>query len=80
MRRITAKKSAKLEGSDGLRYRRRGQRTGTRGRLSPNCAELGALTVGVVTRPFSLRGRRRAQADRGIDGLREEVDALIVIP
>ncbi|KAA1423969.1 cell division protein FtsZ [Mumia zhuanghuii] len=42
---------------------------------------LGALTIGVVTRPFSFEGRRRAnQADDGIEGLREEVDTLIVIP
>jgi cell division protein FtsZ len=42
---------------------------------------LGALTIGVVTRPFTFEGRRRAtQADTGIDGLREEVDTLIVIP
>ncbi|HEX8487855.1 MAG TPA: cell division protein FtsZ, partial [Propionibacteriaceae bacterium] len=42
---------------------------------------LGALTIGVVTRPFSFEGKRRAtQADTGITGLREEVDTLIVIP
>jgi cell division protein FtsZ len=42
---------------------------------------LGALTIGVVTRPFSFEGKRRAvQADQGIVGLREEVDTLIVIP
>jgi len=42
---------------------------------------LGALTIGVVTRPFSFEGRRRAnQAEEGIDSLREEVDTLIVIP
>ncbi|MGJ6961354.1 cell division protein FtsZ [Streptosporangium sp. G11] len=42
---------------------------------------LGALTIGVVTRPFSFEGRRRAmQADAGIETLREEVDTLIVIP
>ncbi len=42
---------------------------------------LGALTIGVVTRPFSFEGRRRAtQADSGIEALREEVDTLIVIP
>lgn len=42
---------------------------------------LGALTVGVVTRPFSFEGRRRAdQADSGIEKLRAEVDTLIVIP
>jgi cell division protein FtsZ len=42
---------------------------------------LGALTIGVVTRPFTFEGRRRAtQADAGIDALRNEVDTLIVIP
>ena len=42
---------------------------------------LGALTIGVVTRPFGFEGRRRqAQADNGIDALRAEVDTLIVIP
>lgn len=42
---------------------------------------LGALTVGVVTRPFTFEGRRRSvQADQGIEALREEVDTLIVIP
>jgi cell division protein FtsZ len=42
---------------------------------------LGALTVGVVTRPFNFEGKRRAvQADEGIRALREEVDTLIVVP
>ncbi|MFI7442072.1 cell division protein FtsZ [Nonomuraea indica] len=42
---------------------------------------LGALTIGVVTRPFSFEGRRRAmQAEAGIETLRDEVDTLIVIP
>lgn len=42
---------------------------------------LGALTIGVVTRPFSFEGRRRAnQAESGIEALRDEVDTLIVIP
>jgi len=42
---------------------------------------LGALTIGVVTRPFMFEGRRRAlQAEVGIEELREEVDTLIVIP
>ncbi|HVV31478.1 MAG TPA: cell division protein FtsZ, partial [Mycobacteriales bacterium] len=42
---------------------------------------LGALTIGVVTRPFAFEGRRRAdQAEQGISGLRDEVDTLIVIP
>jgi cell division protein FtsZ len=42
---------------------------------------LGALTVGVVTRPFSFEGRRRSgNAESGIEALRDEVDTLIVIP
>jgi len=42
---------------------------------------LGALTIGVVTRPFSFEGKRRAdQAEAGIAALRDEVDTLIVIP
>src|SRR5881397_2440513 len=42
--------------------------------------EIGALTVGVVTRPFAFEGRKRAdQAERGIDELRDRVDTLIVI-
>ena len=42
---------------------------------------LGALTVGVVTRPFDVEGKRRAeQAAAGIDALRAEVDTLIVVP
>jgi cell division protein FtsZ len=42
---------------------------------------LGALTIGVVTRPFSFAGKRRAgPAESGIGSLREEVDTLIVIP
>lgn len=42
---------------------------------------LGALTVGVVTRPFRFEGRRRAkQAEAGVEALRAEVDTIIVIP
>jgi len=42
---------------------------------------MGALTVGVVTRPFSFEGKRRAtQAEAGIEALTDEVDTLIVIP
>jgi cell division protein FtsZ len=42
---------------------------------------LGALTIGVVTRPFGFEGRRRANsAETGIEELRDEVDTLIVIP
>ena len=43
--------------------------------------EVGALTIGVVTRPFMFEGRRRAvQADQGIQKLKEKVDTQIVIP
>jgi len=43
--------------------------------------DLGALTVGVVTKPFSFEGKRRtSQAEEGIENLRSEVDTLIVIP
>ena len=57
--------------------------TGTGG--SPIVTEiarnLGALTIAIVTRPFSFEGRRRAvQADAGISRVREKCDTLIVIP
>src|SRR5688572_33327377 len=57
--------------------------TGTGG--APVLAEiakgLGALTIGVVTRPFSFEGRRRSvQAEKGIEDLRAAVDTLIIIP
>ncbi len=57
--------------------------TGTGG--APIVAEtaraLGALTVGVVTRPFGFEGRRRSvQAEQGIQALKEAVDTLIIIP
>ena len=43
--------------------------------------DVGALTVAVVTRPFGFEGaKRRTNSDQGIQGLREEVDTLIVIP
>ena len=43
--------------------------------------EMGALTIGVVTRPFHFEGSRRSQAaDRGIEELQQHVDTLIVIP
>lgn len=43
--------------------------------------DLGALTVGVVTRPFTFEGRKRAtQAQGGISSMKESVDTLIVIP
>ena len=61
----------------------KGGGTGTGG--APVVAEvaksLGALTIGVVTRPFSFEGRRRSvQAEQGIVKLRDKVDTLIVIP
>src|SRR3954464_718484 len=61
----------------------KGGGTGTGG--APVVAEisksLGALTIGVVTRPFSFEGRRRAvQAEAGIQRLKEKVDTLIIIP
>jgi cell division protein FtsZ len=43
--------------------------------------ELGALTVGIVTKPFTFEGRKRSsQAEVGIDALANKVDALIIIP
>ncbi len=57
--------------------------TGTGGApvVASMARKLGALTIGVVTRPFSFEGRRRAkQADDGITELRNECDTLIVIP
>ena len=43
--------------------------------------EVGALTIGVVTKPFTFEGSRRIQnADNGIKGLKEQADTLIVIP
>ncbi len=61
----------------------KGGGTGTGG--APVVAEVaksvGALTIGVVTRPFAFEGRKRAvQADLGIQRLKEKVDTLIVIP
>ncbi|WP_447949663.1 cell division protein FtsZ [Microbacterium aurum] len=42
---------------------------------------IGALTIGVVTKPFSFEGRRRQQqAEQGVSKLKEEVDTLIVVP
>jgi len=57
--------------------------TGTGGApvIAKIAMDLGALTVGVVTRPFSFEGKRRSsQAEIGIEALREVVDTLIVIP
>lgn len=58
-----------------------GTGTGAAPIIAEIAKSLGALTVGVVTRPFSFEGRRRAaQAESGIAALKEKVDTLIVIP
>src|ERR1700710_1685355 len=57
--------------------------TGTGGApvIASIARRLGALTIGVVTRPFSFEGKKRAQqAEDGIEQLRNECDTLIVIP
>lgn len=58
-----------------------GTGTGAAPVIAQIAKDLGALTVGVVTRPFSFEGiRRQRQATEGIDALKECVDTLIVIP
>ncbi len=62
-----------------------GEGGGTGTGAAPTVAEvaraLGALTVGVVTRPFGFEGRRRSvQAEQGIQALKQAVDTLIIIP
>lgn len=58
-----------------------GTGTGAAPIIAEVAKELGALTVGVVTKPFSFEGRkRRSQADEGIEVLKEKVDTLIIIP
>ena len=58
-----------------------GTGTGAAAVISEIARELGALTVAVVTKPFTFEGRRRMQqADQGLDELREKVDTLITIP
>ncbi|WP_438433418.1 cell division protein FtsZ [Gorillibacterium sp. sgz500922] len=73
-----------LKGSD-LVFVTAGMGGGTGTGAAPVIAEIarecGALTVGVVTRPFTFEGRKRAmQAEQGIAALKEKVDTLIVIP
>lgn len=73
-----------LEGADMV-FVTAGEGGGTGTGAAPVVARiarsLGALTIGVVTRPFTFEGRRRSeQAEAGIAALREEVDTLIVIP
>jgi cell division protein FtsZ len=58
-----------------------GTGTGAAPVIAAVARELGALTVAIVTRPFSFEGRKReAQAEAGIDELRSAVDTIIVIP
>ena len=76
--------AASLEGSDMV-FITAGKGGGTGTGAAPVIAEIardvGALTIGVVTRPFGFEGRRRAvQAEQGIQRLKENVDTQIVIP
>ncbi|MCJ8006186.1 cell division protein FtsZ [Lederbergia wuyishanensis] len=58
-----------------------GTGTGAAPVIAQIAKDLGALTVGIVTRPFTFEGRKRAnQASGGIDAMKEAVDTLIVIP
>lgn len=58
-----------------------GTGTGAAPVIAKLCKELGALTVGVVTKPFMFEGKKRArQATEGIEVLEESVDSLITIP
>ncbi|MGI9607990.1 MAG: cell division protein FtsZ, partial [Acidimicrobiales bacterium] len=58
-----------------------GTGTGAAPIIAEVAREVGALTIGVVTRPFGFEGRRRAvQAEQGIQRLKENVDTQIVIP
>lgn len=80
----TAEIEEALQGSDMV-FITAGKGGGTGTGAAPVIAEiakgLGALTIGVVTRPFTFEGRRRAmQAEKGIQVLKEKVDTLIVIP
>ena len=61
----------------------KGGGTGTGGApiIAEVAKQMGALTIGVVTRPFTFEGRRRSvQAEQGIQRLKEKVDTLIIIP
>lgn len=58
-----------------------GTGTGAAPEIAEVARDVGALTVGVVTRPFTFEGRKRStQADDGIASLKDKVDTLIVIP
>ncbi|HCA28816.1 MAG TPA: cell division protein FtsZ, partial [Ruminococcaceae bacterium] len=76
--------TAALQGTDMV-FITAGMGGGTGTGAAPVIAEiardLGILTVGIVTKPFSFEGRRRMeQAESGITALREHVDSLVVIP
>jgi cell division protein FtsZ len=58
-----------------------GTGTGAAPEIAAIARDLGALTVGVVTKPFTFEGRKRSiQAEQGVAALKENVDTLIVIP
>ena len=58
-----------------------GTGTGAAPVIAEICKDLGALTVAVVTKPFSFEGKKRSQqAERGIDALKQVVDTAITIP
>jgi cell division protein FtsZ len=58
-----------------------GTGTGAAPVIAQICKELGSLTIGVVTKPFSFEGKRRQDsAEAGIEALKSQVDTLIVIP
>lgn len=76
--------SARLEGADMV-FITAGMGGGTGTGAAPLIADLsksmGALTVGVVTKPFTFEGRKRARfAEEGINSIKDAVDTLIVIP
>ena len=58
-----------------------GTGTGAAPIVAATAKELGILTIGVVTKPFTFEGKKRlSQAERGIDSLKGKVDTLVVIP
>jgi cell division protein FtsZ len=58
-----------------------GTGTGAAPLIGEIAREMGALTIGIVTRPFSFEGKKRMrQADQGLAELRRAVDTMIVVP
>ncbi len=58
-----------------------GTGTGAAPVVAASAKEMGILTIGVVTKPFTFEGKKRlSQAERGIESLKSKVDALVVIP